>query len=60
MVNKTVQTFVYSHKKSLYGKNVNIYKTKGSRCEYFKHKKSYHLVKNYKKVKSVKKKNKGW
>jgi hypothetical protein len=53
MVNKTVQTFVFSHRNVLYGKNVNIYKTKGSRCEYFKYKRSYHLVKNYKKVKNV-------
>jgi hypothetical protein len=54
MANKAVQTFVFSHRKILYDKSVNIYKTKGSRCEYFKYKKSYHLVKNYKKVKNVK------
>jgi hypothetical protein len=54
MANKTVHTFVYSHKKSLYGKNVNIYKTKGSRCEYFKYKGFYNLVKNYKQIKNIK------
>lgn len=59
MLKERSNTYFFTRRKILYGSSVNIYKKKGSLCEYFKYKKRYHLLKNYKTVRILKRSSSG-